>query len=90
VSGNQVRGAKVGINVDGAGDREWPLTIFDNQVWDILAPSIFAECADTILTSWMNISPISIVDRRDDFVPTTAQLSDECQFWSEVKRQDPR
>ena len=82
--GNQVRGAKIGINVDGAGTFRAPIAIFANAVSDVPADSYFSDCARPISTDWMNVSPISFVDRRDEFSPTGAHVSDPCQFWSDV------
>jgi hypothetical protein len=80
--GNDVRGAKVGINVDGAGHRLAPLAVFANRVSGVPAGAVFADCPRVIPTGWMNVSPISIVDRRDELSPTAAHLSDACQLFS--------
>lgn len=82
--GNEVRGAKVGINVDGAGDPRAPIAIFANRVSDVPPGAWFSACVRRIPTDWMNVSPTSVVDRRDEFEPTGAHLSDPCQFWSAV------
>jgi hypothetical protein len=82
--GNQVRGAKIGINVDGAGTFRAPTAIFANSVSDVPEGSYFSDCAGAISTAWMNVSPTSFVDRRDEFAPTGAHLSDSCQFWSDL------
>ena len=80
--GNEVHGAKVGINVDGAGHRLAPIAVFANRVSGVPAGAVFSDCARTIPTGWMNVSPISIVDRRDEFAPAGAHLSDACQLFS--------
>lgn len=89
VYSNEVHGAKVGINVDGAGLRRVPIAIFANRVWNIPAQSSFSDCARPIPTDWMNIAPTSVVDRRDESAPTGAHLSDPCQFWSDVTLDEP-
>jgi hypothetical protein len=80
--GNEVRGAKVGINVDGAGSRRIPIAIFANTVSDVPARAYFSDCASPIPAGWMNVAPTSVVDRRDDLADTSAHLSDSCQLWS--------
>jgi hypothetical protein len=82
--GNDVRGAKVGINVDGAGQRLAPTAVFDNRVSGVPSGAVFVDCPKPIPTGWMNVSPISFVDRRDDSLPTAAHLSDPCQLFSGV------
>lgn len=89
VHGNEVRGAKVGINVDGAGDRRVPIAIFANMVSDVPVRAHFSECARRIPTNWMNVSPTSVVDRRNELVPTGTHLSDPCQLWSDVAPDTP-
>jgi hypothetical protein len=84
VRGNEVRGAKVGINVDGAGMRRMPVAVFANTVLDAPAGARFSDCARPIPAEWMNIAPTSVVDRRDDLAPTGAHLSDPCQLWSRL------
>ncbi|MBI4266124.1 MAG: hypothetical protein HY657_17250 [Acidobacteria bacterium] len=81
---NQVIGAKVGINVDGAGVRRVPTAVFANRVSDVPTGARFSDCGRPIPTGWMNVSPTSVVDRRNDATPTGASLSDPCQFWSAV------
>ena len=85
--GNEVRGEKVGINVDGAGHRLAPFAVFANTVSGVPAGALFSDCIRAIPTGWMNVSPISIVDRRDEFVPTGAHLSDACQLFSALTPQ---
>ena len=81
VHDNEVRGAKVGINVDGAGMRAAPVEIHRNVISAVPADAYFADCARPIATDSMNISPRSVVNRKDDDAPTGAYLSDPCQ-WS--------
>ena len=82
--GNDVRGATVGINVDGAGHRLAPIAVFANRVSGVPAGAVFSDCPRPIPAGWLNVSPISIVDRRDDLTPAGAHLSDACQLWSGV------
>jgi hypothetical protein len=82
--GNDVRGASVGINVDGAGHRLAPITVFANRFSGVPAGAVFSDCPRPIPTGSMNVSPISIVDRRNDMSTTAAYLSDACQLWSGV------
>lgn len=89
VHGNEVRGAKVGINVDGAGVNRAPIAIFANSVSDVPAHAYFSGCATPITTDWMNVAPTSVVDRRDDLAPAGAHLSDPCQFWSGLAPDQP-
>jgi hypothetical protein len=81
---NIVRGAKIGINVDGAGDRDAPTAIFNNTVEPAPAGSYFATCAQPIPAPWMNIAPTSIVDRRNEETKAGSHLSDWCQLWSNL------
>ena len=80
--GNKVRGAKVGINVNGGGTFRAPIAIFANAVSDVPAGSYFSDCARAIPTDWMNVAPTSVVDRRDELSPTGVHLSDPCQLSS--------
>ena len=82
---NRIVGAKVGINVDGAGARRDPTAIFRNTVLNVPSGAFFSDCVRAIPTEWMNVSPSSFIDRRDDVGPTGASLSDPCQFWSDVE-----
>jgi hypothetical protein len=84
VSNNEVRGAKVGINVDGAGVRRMPISIFANKVEGVPAAAYFSDCADRIPALWMNIAPTSVVDRRNDVSPAGGLSSDGCQLWSRL------
>jgi hypothetical protein len=84
VHDNDVRGAKVGINADGAGIVGYPMAIFANTVTNVPSGAYFADCAQPIPAEWMNIAPTSVVDRRDEAVPAGAHLSDPCQFWSHL------
>jgi hypothetical protein len=81
---NVVRGAKIGINVDGAGDRDAPTAIFSNTVEPPPSGSYFATCAQPIPAEWMNIAPTSIVDRRNEETSTGSHLSDACQLSSNL------
>jgi hypothetical protein len=82
---NQIHGAKVGINVDGAGVAQAPVRIFSNRVTDLPAPSYFSNCGTSISTGWMNVAPTSFVDRGDETTPTTTQFTDTCQFFSALR-----
>jgi parallel beta-helix repeat protein len=81
---NIVKGAKIGINVDGAGDRDTPTAIFSNSVEPAPPGSYFARCARPIPAPWMNIAPTSIVDRRNEETKTGSHLSDFCQLSSNL------
>jgi hypothetical protein len=89
VHDNEVRGAKVGINADGAGVVGYPMAIFANTVLNVPSGAYFSNCARPILAEWMNVSPTSVVDRRDEAVPAGAQLSDPCQLYSSLARAIP-
>ena len=82
---NRVVGAKIGINVDGAGVRRDPTAIFRNTVSNVPSGAVFSDCTRPIAAEWMNVSPSSFIDRRDDIAPTGAQLSDSCQLWSAIQ-----
>ena len=81
---NVVTGAKIGINVDGAGERDAPTAIFSNSVEPAPPGSYFATCAQPIPAPWMNIAPTSIVDRRNEETKTGSHLSDFCQLSSKL------
>ena len=81
---NTVKGAKIGINVDGAGDRDAPTVIFNNTVEAAPSGSYFATCAQPIPAAWMNIAPTSVVDRRQEDTKAASHLSDWCQLWSDL------
>jgi hypothetical protein len=81
---NTVNGAKIGINVDGAGDRDAPIAIFSNRVEAAPSGSYFATCAQPIPAAWMNIAPTSIVDRRQEETKAASHLSDWCQLSSDL------
>jgi hypothetical protein len=88
VSQNVIRGAMIGINVDGAGVANFPTTIFGNVVLE--TPSaVFAGCSTPLKTFWMNISPASIVDRRRERLESESARSDVCQFWSSLSPAQP-
>jgi hypothetical protein len=79
---NRIRGAKVGINVDGAGTTWAPTRIFGNVVSEVPDNAYFASCANAIPADWMNVSPISVVDRHAELSETGEHLSEPCQFSS--------
>jgi hypothetical protein len=81
---NIVKGAKIGINVDGAGHRDAPTVIFSNSVEAAPPGSYFATCTQPIPAAWMNIAPTSIVDRRNEETKAASHLSDWCQLWSNL------
>jgi hypothetical protein len=81
---NTVKGAKIGINVDGAGDREMPTAIFNNSVEPVPRGSYFSKCAQPIPAERMNIAPTSIVDRRGEETKVGSHLSDSCQLFSNL------
>jgi hypothetical protein len=84
LSGNDVRGARIGINVDGAGVRLAPLSIYDNRVAGIPAAGRFTDCPRDIPTAALNISPTSVIRPMRDGAPHASHLSDPCQFWSSI------
>jgi len=88
VHDNRVSGAKVGINVDGAGMTRAPVAIHDNVISAFPEGAYFSDCLQPIATRSINISPTSVVDRGDDNTPTGAQLSDLCQLSSTVRTED--
>jgi hypothetical protein len=85
---NDVRGAKVGINVDGAGVFRAPVAIHDNVVSAVPQRAYFSDCSRPIATGSINISPTSVVDRGDEHAPTGANLSDLCQLSSALTAKD--
>jgi hypothetical protein len=89
VHDNVVRGAKVGINVDGAGVFQAPVVIRNNLVSGVPSGAYFSDCARSISTDDMNVSPTSVVDRGDDTSPTGGYLSDWCQLTSNLEVDDP-
>jgi len=84
VHDNVVRGAKVGINVDGAGVWKAPVVLRNNRVSQVPPGAYFSDCSRSIETDLVNISPTSVVDRRDDPTPAGAHFSDPCQLWSNL------
>ena len=56
-----VRGAKVGINVDGAGMLGAPVAIYDNRVTPAPAGSYFSGCPQPIPADWMNVAPGDLI-----------------------------
>ena len=77
---NHVRGAKIGINADGAGTTRAPTRIFGNDVLGVPADAYFPGCPDPIPTGWMNISPTSAIDRHGEHVDTASHLSERCEL----------
>jgi len=84
VRDNVVNGAKIGVNVDGAGDRDAPTAVFSNTVESPSSGSYFAACPQPIPAEWMNIAPTSFVDRRNEQTSTGSHLSDSCQLFSKL------
>jgi hypothetical protein len=84
VHDNVVRGAKVGINVDGAGVWKAPVVVRHNLISEVPSGAYFSGCVRTIATDDMNVSPTSVVDRRGDTSPTGSYLSDACQLSSDL------
>ena len=82
VRDNVVRGAKVGINLDGAGRRLAPIAVFGNRVSDVPVGTKFSSCGRDLSSAWMNVAPSSYVDRRKEFTETAEAASDSCQFFS--------
>jgi len=89
VHDNVVRGAKVGINVDGAGLFRAPVVLRNNLVSGVLSGAYFSDCARSISTDDVNVSPTSFVDRGGDTSPTGAYLSDWCQLMSDLTSDQP-
>jgi nitrous oxidase accessory protein NosD len=85
---NAVRGAKVGINVDGAGMFSAPVAIYDNRVTPAAAGSYFSACPTPLSADWMNVAPDSVIDRRDETTRAGSHLSDWCQLWSDLSTAD--
>jgi hypothetical protein len=85
---NAVRGAKVGINVDGAGVPGAPVAIYNNSVSRAPAGSYFSGCPQPIPADWMNVAPASIVDRRADTTQAGSHMSEWCQLWSDLSTDD--
>jgi hypothetical protein len=86
--GNEVRGAKVGINVDGAGMGSAPVAIHDNIIMNVPARAFFSDCSAPIAAVSINISPTSVVNRGNDATPASAHLSDMCQLSSNLTVED--
>jgi len=84
VRDNVVKGAKIGINVDGAGNRDAPTAVFSNTVESPSTGAYFAACQQPIPAEWMNIAPTSFVDRRNEQTSTGSHLSDSCQLFSKL------
>ena len=84
VRDNVISGAKIGINVDGAGSRDAPTAVFSNTVESPSTGAYFAGCPQPIPAEWMNIAPTSLVDRRNEQTSTGSHLSDSCQLFSKL------
>ncbi len=84
IHGNEVRGAKVGINVDGGGVPAAPVVVHDNLISAVPQDAYFADCAGAIPTEAINISPTSTVDRGDDTSAAGALLSKPCELSSSL------
>jgi hypothetical protein len=85
---NEVRGAKIGINADGAGVVDAPITVYRNSVEDVSSGGRFTACDERIVTEAINIAPTSVVDRRGDTMPAGSHASDSCQLWSAVATEE--
>jgi hypothetical protein len=81
---NEVRGAKIGINADGAGVANAPTTVYGNSIEGVSPGGHFAACADRIPTNAINVAPRSVVDRRGDPMQAGSHPSDWCQLWSDI------
>jgi hypothetical protein len=66
VTGNRIVGAGVGINVDGAGVRDAPMTIYANTIVSAIEPTTFPLCSKVHESSRLDIAPDSVVNRRQD------------------------
>ena len=88
VHDNAVRGAKVGINVDGAGTRGAPVAVRRNAVSGIAEGTYFSDCSQPIAADVINVSPTSFVDRGDERTPIGTHLSDPCQLSSRLATED--
>jgi len=81
---NEVRGAKIGINADGAGVVDAPTTVYGNSIEDVPPGGRFAACAERIPADAINVAPTSVVDRRGDPMQAGSHSSDSCQLWSDI------
>ena len=66
VSGNRVTGAAIGINIDGAGRPDSPITVFANTIVTVEQRLQVALCGREFPTSDIDIAPDSYVERRGD------------------------
>jgi hypothetical protein len=83
---NEIHGAKIGINADGAGTPAVPVSIFSNRVTDLPDDeTYFVGCPTPVPAVWMNVAPTSVVHRVDETTQTGAYLTDRCQLWSPVE-----
>jgi hypothetical protein len=81
---NEVLGAKIGINADGAGVRDAPTTVYGNSIEGVSPGGHFAGCAERIPADAINVAPTSVVDRRGDPMQAGSHPSDWCQLWSAI------
>ena len=81
---NDVRGAKIGINADGAGVVDAPTAVYGNNIEGVLPGGHFAECVERIPADAINVAPGSVVDRRGDPMQAGSHPSDSCQLWSDI------
>jgi hypothetical protein len=80
VTGNRVVGAGVGINVDGAGVRDAPMTIYANTIISVIEPTTFPLCASVHESSRLDVAPDSVVNRRQDVeIPARRRDWHDCQ-----------
>ena len=85
VADNDVIGAKVGINVDGAGSRAAPTTVVANAVTNTPTDAVFSGCAGSVPTDKINVAPTSVVNRGTDAEPVGTHLSYLCQLSSALE-----
>jgi hypothetical protein len=79
VTGNRISGAGVGINVDGAGTRRAPIAVYANTVLRVDEPSTFPLCSRVAESSFMDIAPDSVVNRRgDETMPARRRSWHDC------------
>ena len=85
VTANDVIGAKVGINVDGAGSRAAPTAVYANDVTNTPAAAVFSGCAESVPADKINVAPTSVVNRGSDSEPIGTHLSYLCQLSSSLQ-----
>jgi hypothetical protein len=76
VAANTVDGARMGIDVDGAGTPDAPITVTGNQVGAAPATAMFM-CGQRP-SSRFNVSPDAVVDLAEGPLPDTAMLVHDC------------